>query len=91
MFKEGLALKMGIQQLPVKTTNSSATVRLKTDLYIILYKYGMQKMLNGNSSYRKILIKEMEIFCEFVEGHRNNIFRYNDFWQSNLILQALFV
>ena len=29
------------------------------------------EMLNGNSSYRKILIKEMEIFCEFVGGHRN--------------------
>ena len=24
------------------------------------------KMLNGNSSYRKMLIKELEIFCEFV-------------------------
>ena len=49
------------------------------------------EMLNGNSSYRKIVIKEMEIFCEFVGGHRNNIFRYNDFWQSNLIQQALVV
>ena len=49
------------------------------------------EMLNGNSSYRKILIKDMEIFCEFVGGHRSNIFRYNDFRQINLILQALFV
>ena len=24
------------------------------------------EMHNGNSSYQKILIKEMEIFCEFV-------------------------
>ena len=52
---------------------------------------GRIEMLNGNSSYRKMLIKEMEIFCEFVGAHRSNIFRCNDFRQSNQILQALFV
>ena len=47
------------------------------------------EILNGNSSYRKMLIKETEIFCGFVGGHRSNIFRCNDFRKSNLILQAL--
>ena len=49
------------------------------------------EMLNEYSSYRKMLIKEMEIFCEFVRDHRRKNFGCNDFRQSNLILQALFV
>ena len=52
---------------------------------------GRIEMLNGNSPYSKILIKETEIFYEFFRGHRSNIFRCNDFRQSYLILQALFV
>ena len=66
------------------------TFQLKTDFYIILYKYGMQ---NWNTQ-RELVIsknvnKENGIILWICRDHRSNIFRCNDFRQSNLILQAL--